>query len=100
MPEILKIGSTNVVELKQHKDAITQLLLADSVVTFSLVDKDGVAVAGAQAIAMAYAAGPPPAYRGVVANTVALVAGPYTANVTATNAGNVRKWPIDCVAEP
>lgn len=100
MPQILKIGSTNVVELSQHKDAITQLLLANSVVTCDLVDKDGVAVAGAQGIAMAYAAGPPPAYRGAIASTVALVAAPYTANVTATNAGNVRKFPVYCVAEP
>lgn len=85
---------------RTSKDAVTQLLLADSTVNFDLLDSAGNPVAGATGIAMGYAAGPPPAYRGVVAHTVALVAGaPYTARVTATNSGNVRKFPIDCVAE-
>lgn len=99
MPQILKIGSTNVIELTRHNDAVTGLPLADSVVTFDLVDKDDQPVAGAQAVQMPYDAGPPAAYRGVVNHTVALTPGPYTANVTATNAGNVRRFPIDCVAE-
>jgi hypothetical protein len=100
MPQILKIGSSNVIELSQHKDAISQLLLPDSVVTFDLLDSAGAAVAGAAGVAMPYAAGPPPAYRGTLLHTVALVASAfYTAVVTATNAGNVRKFYIDCVAE-
>jgi hypothetical protein len=99
-PMILKIGSTNIVELSQHKDAVTQLPLADSVVTFDLLDSAGSAVTGATGISMAYAAGPPPAYRGAIAHTVALVAGaPYTIRQTATNSGNVRKFYLDCVAE-
>jgi hypothetical protein len=79
---------------------VSQALLPDSVVTCDLVDRAGAPLAGASGIGMAYAAGPPPAYRGNIPHTAPLVAGqPYTANVTATNAGNVRKFRIDCVAE-
>lgn len=99
MPQILKIGSTNIIELSGHNDAVTGLPLADSVVTFDLVDKAGQPVTGAQGVSMPYAAGPPPAYRGVMNDTVLLTPGPYTANVKATNAGNVRLFPTDCVAE-
>jgi hypothetical protein len=100
--ENLVVGSTNVVELTKLKDTKTGAFPTDAVVTVSLFDATNAPVTGAQNISMPYevASGAiPPAYRGQIASTVALVSGArYTEKITATQGGNTRLFNVPCLA--
>lgn len=106
--ELLVVGGTNVVELTKLTDTKLKTFPIDAVVTCSVLDASGAAVANAQNLAMAYepavAASPPtpaiPAgYRGQIPSTVALVVGQsYTERIIATQGGNTRPFIKHCLA--
>jgi hypothetical protein len=83
MDNSMVISSTNVIRLRKLKNTVTGAMPPSATVTGTLLDKNGAQVAGATNLAMPLDA-TLNEWRGVVLPTVALVAGPYTAVVTAT----------------
>jgi 2-methylcitrate dehydratase PrpD len=83
MDNSLLIASTNVARLRKLKNTVTALMPPTAVVTATLFDKNNAQVTGAINLAMPFDASLNE-WRGVIPSTVALVAGPYTAVVTAT----------------
>lgn len=99
----LIMNSTNVVRLKRLKDDVTRAYLSTATATLDLYDAVGVPVAGAQGLAMPYAAGTgtrPGEYRGTIPASVVLVKNAtYDAHVTAVAAdGSTRLFHVPCVA--
>jgi hypothetical protein len=84
-------GSTNLVELTGLQDTATDLYPTDATVTCDIVSSNGITVAGAAALPMAYVDGTTGAettYRGTVPATVPLIVGRrYMRRITAVAAG-------------
>lgn len=102
-PMTLTVGATNIVRLRRLRHEISGVFIPTATVTFTLVDANGVPVAGVEDIPMAYAAGTLPSkgeYRGTIADAVALEAGAhYEARVTALALdGSERLFHVPCVA--
>ena len=97
---VLVPDSTNTVTLLGLRNKAAKLYPVDAtVVVTAVLDASGAIVAGTQEIAMPYIAGvgPKSVYRGVIPHYIALVAGPATVRVTATDSiGNVHTFDHPC----
>lgn len=100
---VLKIGSTNVVELRKLFDKIDAEFLEDATCTFSVKDSDDAAVSGATDLALEKVdgtEGKDTVYRGVLSHSVDLEAAEYSIEVTATSTGGaVRRLVEPAIAE-
>lgn len=83
----LYIGNDNTIELIDLYNEVTDAYITGATVACTLYDSDGNQVSGETwPLAMAYVGGSNGAYRAVLADTLSLTPGSYTAEITA-NAG-------------
>lgn len=99
--QTLLIGNDTIFEISRLKDDVAGAFVNDAVVTVTLVDADGAAVAGdTWPKSMAYVAGSSGIYRATLPYTLELAEnGRYDAEV-AVNAGEGLRaaWTVECVA--
>lgn len=100
-PQLLVRRSTNVIELREFFDELTDTFPTDATIVCTIRDSVGTPVAGATSLPMTYVAGTSryeTTYRAVVPNTVDLSGANYSARITATLTGAVREFNVPCTA--
>jgi hypothetical protein len=88
------VGNTNLLELSDTTDEITDTFINDATVVATVVDEDGVEVGGETwPLSMPYVTGSDGLYRGALDPGIEFIAGEcYIARITATDGGSVGYW--------